>query len=215
MKLNSKTVKFLIPTLALLILLAVATPVLACKTNQQNPTYTFGSISYPDTNNPGTTVITGNTETITGTVSIGTDYGYPWGRDCIRQVSNVVLDLTSYTGTTTGSVHKIFHDGSLDICTTDKLTGLGMYIYNGPTFTAAGKDAQGNTVQVTVSNGFSAYGLLLTGSGTGHGTIDHHHVETKETVTGVIIVAGPLNGDTLVAGTGMYSITGQGHEEHR
>ena len=59
MKLNSKTVKFLIPTIALLFLLGVAAPVLACKTNQQNPTYTFVSISYPDTNNPGTTVIAG------------------------------------------------------------------------------------------------------------------------------------------------------------
>ena len=211
MKRNSKTVKFLIPTLALLILLAVASPVLACNTNKQNPTYTFGSISYPDTNNPGTTVINGNTETITGTISTGTDYGYPWGRDCIRQVSNVVLDLASYTGTITGSVHKTFHEGSLDICTTDKLTGVGMYIYKGPTFTAVGKDAQGNTIQTTVSNGFSAYGLLITGSGTGHGTIDHHHVEIKETVTGVSVLAGPLKGDTLVAGTGMYSTEEQGH----
>ena len=48
----------------------------------------------------------------------------------------------------------------------------------------------------------------------GHGTIDHHHVENKETVNGVIIVAGPLKGDTLVDGTGMYSITGKGYEEH-
>ena len=99
MKLKSKTVKFLIPTLALLILLAIAAPVLACNTNKQTPTYTIGSISYPDPNNPGTTVINGNIETITGSVSTGTDYGYPWGKDCIRQVSNVVLDLTSYTGT--------------------------------------------------------------------------------------------------------------------
>ncbi len=208
MKLKSKTARFLIPTLTLLILLAIATPVLACKPNL---TYTLGSISYPDPNNPGTTVINGNIETITGSVSIGSDYGYPWGSDNLRQVSNLVLDLTSHTGTSTTFIHKIFNEGSLKIVTTDKLTGLGNYIYHGPTFTAAGKDSQGNTVPTIVSDGAAFFGLLITGTGTGHGHIDHHNVETKETVTGVFILAGPLKGDTLVAGTGMYSIEGHGH----
>jgi hypothetical protein len=212
MKTRSKTVRFLIPTLALLILMAIAAPALACK---PNPTYTVGSISYPDPNNPGTTVINGNSETITGGVSTGTDYGYPWGSDSIRQVANVVLDLTTHTGTVTSCIHKTFQKGCLEIYTTDTITGVGAYIYNGPAFTAAGKDAQGNTVQVAVTSGTSFYGLLITGTGTGHGTIDHHHVETKETVTGVLILAGPLKGDTLVSGTGIYSIEGRGHEGHR
>ena len=143
MKTRSKTVRFLIPTLALLILMAVAAPALACKTN---PTYIVGSISYPDPNNPGITVINGNIETVTGSVSMGTDYGYPWESDSIRQVANVVLDLTTHTGTVTSCIHKTFLKGFLEISTTDTITGVGAYIYNGPAFTAAGKDALGNTV---------------------------------------------------------------------
>jgi hypothetical protein len=208
MKTRSKTVRFLIPTLALIILMAVAGPALACKTN---PTYTVGSISYPDPNKPGTTVINGNIQTITGSVSTGTDYGYPWGSDSLRQVGNSVFDLTTRTGTANSCIHKTFQKGHLEIYTTNKLTGLGAYIYNGPAFTATGKDSQGNTVQVAVTSGASFYGLLITGTGTGHGTIDHHHVEIKETVTGVLVLAGPLKGDTLVSGTGTYSISGQGH----
>ncbi len=137
------------------------------------------------------------------------------GKRLYSSSSNVVLDLTTHTGTVTSCIHKTFQKGFLDISTTDTITGLGMYIYNGPTFTAAGKDALGNTVQVAVSSGLSVFGLFITGSGTGHGIIDHHYVETQETVTGVLVLAGPLKGDTLVAGTGMYSITGQGHEGHR
>jgi hypothetical protein len=208
MKLKTKTIKLLIPTLALLILLAIASPALACK---QNPTYTLGSISYPDPNNPGTIAFNGNIETIKGSVSTGTDYGYPWGSDSVRQVTDSVIDLTTLTGTATSCIHKTFHEGNLEITTNNKLTGGGLYTYNGPTFTASGKDAQGNSIPVTIADGAQFIGLLISGTGIGHGTIDHHHVETKETVSGVVISAGPLKGDTLVAGTGMYTITGQGH----
>ena len=192
-------VRLLIPALVLLLLIGIATPVLACSSKR---TYSFVSIGYPG--NPGTSIVSNNKEFIKGEITTGVDYGYPWGIDSWSHIGNSVFDLTTYTGNSVGVFTKTFQKGTLEIFGTAKLDGLGYFSYNGPMISAQGKDSQGNNIQIKITNGEQFAGLLVHGEGTGQGIIDHHFVTTSEKVTGLVIEVGPLTGDSLYVGTGTY-----------
>ena len=196
---TKKIIRLLIPTITLLLLIGIATPVLACT---PKGTYMFVSIGYPG--NPGTNVVSNNEEHIKGEVTTGVDYGYPWGTDSWSHIGNSVFDLTSYMGSSVGVFTKTFQKGTLVVFGTASLDGLGYYTYYGPMITAQGKDSQGNSIQVKISNGEQFAGLLVHGLGNGEGIIDHHLVTTSEKVTGLIIELGPLTGDSLYVGMGTY-----------
>lgn len=155
---------------------------------------------------PGEETVVDNVLYVKGSVGIGDNYGYPWGEATHTQRNYFYLNQTDYTGKLIGYIDKDFCRGDLRMIGRCEFVGVGVYIYNGPTITANGTDANGNIIPVEITDGTQFFGLLFTGGASGYATINHNHFEVKEKMSGVNIVGGPLNGVGLIVGTGTYSM---------
>jgi hypothetical protein len=198
-----KIFSLLASVMMLTIIFGAVAPALAC---EPELTYDFIAIGYPDPKNPGTRTMTDNVTCVKDAVSIGVDYGYPWGEGSHYQVVSYTLNLTDYSGQASVWVPKTFGSQKLEFYGSADFKGLGTYTYHGPEVTVIGKDAQNNSIRVKVNDGAHFFGLLQTGQTTGCGTINNQLLTISEKVTAVSIVTGPLAGVAIVVGTGTYTV---------
>jgi hypothetical protein len=193
--------KFCIPTFLIIMMFGALSPTLACST-PHSQTYSFVAIGYPQ--DPGEKTIVNDILYVKGSVGIGVDYGYPWGNATHTQTSYFFLNQTSYAGKLVGYVEKTFAKGTATLIGTAEFAGVGSYTYHGPTITAKGTDASGNSIFVQITDGMQFFGLPYTGGSNGYAMIRNTLYVVTEKMTGVSIVGGPLNGVGIVVGTGTY-----------
>jgi hypothetical protein len=156
---------------------------------------------------PGKSFLTEDIEHERGGTSASYIYGSPWGNSLSGTGgtgTTFQLNIVTFTGGSTGKTYDIYAAGVTVGTINNKFTGIGLYPYMGPSFSfdLAGRSG-------TVTNGETFFGILFTGFGAKHGVSgDLKGLETMETYTGVLILAGPLTGVVLVDNTVTYKLPG-------
>jgi hypothetical protein len=203
--------------LALLMMFATAPSALASQNcwHQHKTPYTFGAISI-GIPNTGTTSYSadGKTEYVRDAEGMAYDFGHPWvapeewgasiGTNSFRM--NVDANSPDYLkGKGVDHLKTTYSTGYLELKGDLKMEGLGLYTYNGPTFTHMIPPYG----PVTVSNGDVFFGILMTGKYEGYGNFVDGKVKAKETMTGVVVLDGLLTGASVVSGTGTSEVVGK------
>jgi len=191
----------LLCSLALLIMLAAVSPVLACGYREcERGTFTQG-IAQVNTS-PGTQWMTGNILHMKGGTSISYVYGSPWGNSLSGSGTTTYfkLDTVSLTGRTVSTVVDTYAKGTVLGTIFANLNGAGPYTYLGPTFTFTLDGKTG-----TINQGAIYIGGLISGFAIKHGVNgDLKGLNTMETFTGVNIQVGPLAGIIVIDNTVNY-----------
>ncbi len=192
----------LVSTLALLILFTAAVPVMAC---HPKTTYTFGAVGY-DIPNTGTTFFSAHNTIEHGRNHLGVafDFGHPWGPGVGTTTTDLRLNVdenspNAFRGYAVTILEAAYATGTLEQKNIIKCLGLGYYSYHGPTLTKMLPAPWGSVI---ISDGDTFFGILMTGRNEGHGTFVDGKVKVLETLTGVIVLAGPLAGINVISGTG-------------
>jgi hypothetical protein len=187
--------------LVLAMFLAVA-PALA---SQPKGTYTFGEIDITTT--PPTQTFTGpNIVHNRGSESINYMFGAPWGNSITPGIVTGIANLNLETVTGEGLSHFVdsYPTGTMEGSTAWKVVGAGMWIYQGPTMTAAG---------MTIVHGVTLLiGIGFEGTFVGHGTDGLDGVKWSGEYQGVVLVdlqTGNPTGVEVVWGPATYMYTGQ------
>jgi hypothetical protein len=156
---------------------------------------------------PGKSFVTEDITHERGGTSASYLYGAPWGNslpDTGGTQTTLQLNMVTFTGGSKGKTFDTYTAGVTVGTINNKFTGIGPYTYNGPSFTF---DLPG--ISGTVANGATYFGIIFTGFGVKHGVSgDLKGLETMETYTGVLILAGPLTGVVLVDNTVAYKLPG-------
>ena len=152
---NRKT--FVIPILALFMLLSFVSPIMAGRTRN---TYTLGLVGWIEV--PGSEKLCAN-KIIHAKGGIGNQiiYGSPWGDGTAVSIGVMNLNIIAFTGTGIESAIDSYTTGTFEGLVNYKITGFGIFTYDGPTFTYFG-------VEVEAGDQFS--GILFSGNVVKHGT---------------------------------------------
>jgi len=166
----------------------------------QKITYSYGEIMVPDPAHPGVVTIDNNNimRSRGGGHLVYLDrvpYAGPDGTVEGSSRGNVRIDLNSYTGWGQFSFVDNAPDGNIVGSGTIKLTGIGLYTYDGPTFTAAG---------ITVTNGDAVVGMLMEGNWVAYGRGDLEGLVIKGSFKGITFP----DGSGYDAGTATYMFMG-------
>jgi hypothetical protein len=196
--------KIILAILALtLLIMFAAAPVFAAPPTRG--TFSQGIVQVGVTS--GKSFVTDDINHERGGTSASYIYGSPWGNSLPGTGgtgTTFQLNMVTFTGGSTGKTYDIFTGGVTVGTINNKFTGIGPYTYNGPSFTF---DLAGISGEVT--NGATYFGITFTGFGAKHGVSgDLKGLETMETYTGVLILAGPLTGVVLVDNTVAYKLPG-------
>jgi len=190
---------------AFISLLALA--ILAAPVYASPPTtgiYTQAIVDH--TIDPGEEFQTGDILHTRGGISEDYNYGGPLGNSISSLgVANGVLNLVSLTGTSVGHGVATYAAGTVERTLNVKYTGIGLYVYLGPSFTFTLGE-----VTATVTTGDRFGGVLYDFMAVKHGTDDLAGFTSKGTGSGVaiyaVIVGDPdMVGMTINLETGTYS----------
>ena len=198
---NRKT--FLIPIIALLMLLSMAAPIMAVPPTRG--TFTQGIVQVGVS--PGTEFMRGDVLHVRGSTAESYLCGAPWGNttDGFSITTHMKLNFATSTGSAILKTVDSYDAGTVEGSVKVKMIGVGNYTYNGPTFTFT--DVGG--VSGTVTNGTTYFGSLFTGFAVKHGISGSlKGLETKETFTGLTVFAGPLENVTIAENTVTYKLPG-------
>jgi hypothetical protein len=175
---------------------------------QPKLTYTMGAVALPGAIDSGKVFVNPNGIQHTHSqVGISYVYGMPWGNGICEKSVNSNIDLSQIPDEISGSgiEHTVgtYDDGTvLEGLVSFKLTGIGPYIYQGPTF---------EFEDVTVKAGDVFIGVLSTGTSVKHSiNEDSEGIQVRGEWTGVRLVVGPpaLVGKGIICETGTYWVTG-------
>lgn len=197
---NRKT--FLIPIIALLMLLSMAAPIMAVPPTRG--TFTQGIVHVELS--PGTAFIRGDVLHVRGSTAESYLYGAPWGNTLAGMsiTTHMKANLVTWTGSVILQTVDSYDAGTVKGSVKIKMIGVGPYTYMGPTFSF-----EVGEVSETVTNGETYFGVLFTGFAVKHGISGGlKGLETKETFTGVMVFAGPLEGVNIVENTVTYKLPG-------
>ena len=157
-----------IPIIALLLLLTIPTPALACKPSK---TVTqFGEADFPDSSNPGTIYLMNNIEYVVNAGGIGIGYwmgdpayqGYYTTQTKNSLMINMDSSSSNYlTGCGIGNFKSTTDKGTY----TFKYGGLNYFTYNGPPLKVVT-----STGTTTISTGEVFFGDLMSGNIISHFT---------------------------------------------
>jgi len=196
--------KFAVVVLALALIVTVAAvPVFAAPPTRG--TFSQGIVQVGVTS--GKSFMTDNIRHERDGTSASYLYGAPWGNSLSGTggtQTTLQLNMVTFTGGSTGKTFDSYTAGVTVGIINNKFTGIGPYTYNGPTFSFNLPGISGS-----VTNGETYFGILFTGFGVKHGISgDLKGLETMETYTGVLLLAGPLTGVVLVDNTVTYKLPG-------
>ncbi|MEJ2241261.1 MAG: hypothetical protein P8Y18_03855 [Candidatus Bathyarchaeota archaeon] len=195
---NKKT--FVIHVLALSMLLLFVSPIMASRTRN---TYTLALVGWTEV--PGSDKLSANKIMHTrGGIGNQIIYGSPWGDGTAESIGVMNFNIIYFTGT--GLEHAIdsFTAGTFEGLVNYKITGFGIFTYDGPTFTYEG-------VEVEAGDQFS--GILFSGIVVKHGTSgDLDGLQLRGNMYGVAVADIPdvwvnppeLVDNNLVYETGYY-----------
>lgn len=185
-------------------LLAVA-PAMAM---QPELTYAMGAVGNPGAIDPGEVFVSANgIQHTQNQIGVSYVYGTPWGNGICEKSVNSNIDLSQVPDDISGSgiEHTVgtYDDGTvIEGLVTFKLTGIGPYIYQGPTFEFEG---------VTVKAGDAFIGVLSSGTSVKHGVNGNSEgIQVRGEWTGVRVIVGPpaLVDKGIIYETGTYWVTG-------
>jgi hypothetical protein len=165
----------------------------------QKITYSYGEILVPDPAHPGVVTINNNIMYSKGGGHLAylarIPFAGPEGTVQGSSTGSLRMDLVSYTGygqfrfVDNGPVGTVVGTGTL------RLTGIGLYTYDGPTFTAAG---------ITVANGEQAMGVLMESNWIAYGTGQLKGLVVQGSFTGISF----SDGSGYDSGTATYMFMG-------
>ena len=187
---------------SLLALAIMAAPVYAGPPTKG--TYTQATVDHSI--DPGEEFQTGDVLHTMGGISEDYEYGGPLGNSISSLgVANGVLNLVSLTGTWVGHGVATYAAGTVERTLNIKYTGIGGYVYLGPTFTFTLGE-----VTATVTTGDIFGGILYDFIAVKHGTGDLAGFTSEGTGTGVaiyVVIVGDPNmvGMTVNLETVSYS----------
>jgi len=189
--------------LAMIVLLSTVGLAIA---EQPKLTYTMGGLG-GFTIDPGEVFVSADKiEHLRNKIGMTYVYGTPWGNGITQKTVNHNMDMSQIPDEISGSgiEHSVdtYDDGTvLEGLITFKVTGIGLYIYEGPTFEFAG---------VTVQAGDMFGGVLASGTSVKHGVNGNSEsIQVRGEWTSVKIFAGPpaLIGKGIICETGTYWVT--------
>jgi hypothetical protein len=199
-RMNKKVVVIAVVLMAVAML---ATPVMAAPPTRG--TFLQGLVEVTVT--PGESFTTGDIDHHRGATGATYLYGSPWGNslpDSGSTTTTMQINTVTWTGRRIIKSYETYATGTVVGTVNAEILGFGLYTYMGPTFSF---DLPGITG--TITQGDTYLGLLVEGIGVKHGVSgDLKGLETKETYTGVSIVAGPLTGVSLLDNTVTYKLPG-------
>lgn len=168
--------KILIPVIAFSMLLLMVAPIMAGRTKTP---YTLGLVGWSV--DPGTWVLRANkimhNRGGTGAQNI---YGSPWGDGTSESTGIQNNNIIDITGSGMGHVVDTYATGTIEGILNYKITGLGLYTYEGPAFTYEG---------VNVEAGDTFFGFLFSGIVVKHGTSGElEGLQTRGTFMGVQLI---------------------------
>jgi len=187
----------LLASLACLMLLAMAAPVFALPPPSPE---SFTNVVLSLTTNPGTVTTMGTWEYIFHTGGIRDLFGAPWGNSISSTYTGtVVLNTANWVGGLMIFATDTYAAGVINSEASGWYTGLGSYVYNGPTI----RYTLG-TMTGTITSGTSYFGILSHGQVVGTGASGSlRGLKVCGTFTGVAILQGPNEGVILSVGSGI------------
>jgi hypothetical protein len=184
----------------MIVMLAAISPVLACRAETK---YTFGVLSIDIPNTGTTSYTTNNIEIAKNHESTSWDFGHPWGPGLSSVITNFRLNVDSnsknfLTGNGIDHFTTQYTTGTLKMITVLKFEGFGTLTYHGPNFA----QVVSSYGKVAISDGDSFTGIMFTGFAIGYGTFSAEKARVQETMSGVVVLVGPLTGLNVICGTG-------------
>ena len=198
---NELNRKALAIALALVIVAILVTPLIGTTlARNTKSTYTIGVVGTPG---PADKVFdTGDIRHTKGGTGTQIVYGTPWGdgtAQTSKQISN--MNLVDFTGKGVAHTKDTYPAGTIEGIINFELPGIGLYVYQGPTFTYD---------TLTVKAGDTFIGILMSGIAVKTGNSgDLNGVQMRGDFSGVILLPGVgnpsvLEGKNLVRETGVY-----------
>lgn len=200
--------RILVATMLVMTTLMLPLAVAPTMAMQPKLTYSMGAVGLPGAIDSGKVFVSEDgIQHTKNQIGISYVYGMPWGNGiCEKNVnSNIDLSQVPYDISGSGIEHTvgIYDDGTvLEGLVNFKLTDIGPYVYQGPTFEFEG---------VTVEAGDVFIGVLSIGTSVKHGINGNSEsIQVKGEWTGVRVVVGPpaLIGKGIICETGTYLVTG-------